>query len=177
MTLLCDQTNTRLKVEGSDYVIDAIRDNALSGKNSVSIMNTLVPMSPIIQYILPEQIPNWETANWGAVFGDYDTEIVERSLGSITFDFWSWYNPLLIGLETISAKFPTVTLRGSYVQLRGFETGTYVIKDGQLISFDRKTADDDEKLRDMMYSWSAGGKEQWVEFTNDLLAHPGVALV
>ena len=177
MSILVDQTHSRVKIEGSEYVIEAIVRNMMSGETNSGLMGTFLPIPTLIEVLLPDEIFSWQEEHWGAMWGDYDTKIVERNYGSVVIDFWSWFDPLFIGLEKLSAMFPTVTLRGSYTQLRYTMVGTYAIRDGELLFHERHTSDDDSNLEEMMCEWSNGGKEKWIQFSEKVLSTPGMAFV
>lgn len=171
--MLCDQTHSHLKVKGNKILIDSFVQRVTLGESCVGIMGSMVPMPALIPDNAWTMMDKWQKINWGAEFGDYDTEIIEHGENYVIFDFWSYFSPLLPGLARIAFMYPTLTLSGSYSQLRDFMYGSYRFEKGVLSYHHKHSLETDRRMRKMAERWDEGGEEKWVKHTEKVLSIPG----
>lgn len=154
------QTYTKLKVSGEKEHLDEFVKIITDDDGEVQIFSNSFPIPGPSQ----EQV-----MFWGAVFGDYSTKIVRHSSNELVIEFWSYWDPLVRGMISISMIFPKLTFAGAYVTTLKATLGRYVIMDGQCESGEL-TPNHSLEMMNFCCEWDEAMEESWFRLADNWVA-------
>lgn len=154
------QTGTRLKVTGDADSIRRFLETVTLEDGDISIMNTNIP----IEGPSTEQVETW-----GASFGDYSNRVVYQTDTEVIFEFWSYYDPLIKGLASISMLYPSLTFTGAYMTTIGFTLGSYIIRNGTIESFIQVSPETTPMMMKFRSNWDDKTQESWFDHAEEFV--------
>lgn len=150
------QTYNHLKVSGDKASLDAFIQTVIQGDGTIQILDSIIP--------IPGPSKN-QIEQWGAIFGDYGQSIIFQSDTEIVFEFWSYYEPLIKGLASVSMLFPTLVFTGSYYTTTKSTMGSYKIEHGQ-VSFVELNPENSQAMKEFSGDWTEETEKTWFDFAD-----------
>lgn len=154
------QTGTRLKVTGDAESIRCFLHKVTLDNGDISILGTNVPVDG------PSRS---QAQEWGASFGDYSNTIVYQTDTEVIFEFWSYYDPLVKGLTSVSLLYPLLTFTGAYMTTVGFILGSYIIENGAINSFIEISPETTPMMLKFRSSWDDEAQKSWFEYAEGFI--------
>lgn len=145
------QTYNRLTVFGNRECLADFVGTIMNEDGSIEILDSTIP------------IPGPSSAQveqWGAFYGDYGQSIIHMSETEITIEFWSYYDPLIKGLTSVSMLFPDLTFVGTYYTTLKLTMGCYEVKHGQCV-FEEINPENSHQMDDFCGKWDEKTENGW----------------
>jgi hypothetical protein len=154
------QTCSRLKVTGDKDALQRFVEMIVDKNGDIKILHNTVPIPG----------PSHEqTEFWGAIFGDYATEIIRQSDTEIVIEFWSYYDPLVKGLTSMSMLFPELTFTGAFYTTLKATLGRYKIEHGQ-IDYGELNPKTSLEMKNFCCDWDDEIETKWFSLADNWIA-------